>query len=83
LHDLKPRLIPHDVVTWWNSTFDMMDFAWKYCEPIDKITADKKLKLHCYKLDNDDWLIIQDLLALLQVSLFCCLSCTILYVVFF
>jgi hypothetical protein len=47
-----------------------MDFAWKYCKPIDEITADKKLKLQHYELDNDNWLIIQDLLSLLQVSLF-------------
>jgi hypothetical protein len=61
----------------------MMDFAWKYRKPIDEITADKKLKLRRYELDNEDWLIIQDLLALLHVSLFRCGSCTMLNAVFF
>jgi hypothetical protein len=27
---LKVRLIPHDVVTQWNSTYNMMDFVLKY-----------------------------------------------------
>ena len=42
---LKPNLIPRDVVTRWNSTFDMMNFALKYRKPIDTITVDKSLKL--------------------------------------
>ena len=63
----------------------MMDFAWKYRKPIDAITADKKLKLWRYELENEDWLIIQDLLAILQVSLFRfhSQSSTILNAVFF
>jgi hypothetical protein len=66
-HELKPRLIPRDVVTRWNSTHDMMEFALKYRKPIDDITADKKLKLRKYELDNDDWKIIEDLVAVLHV----------------
>jgi hypothetical protein len=64
---LKPKLIPRDVVTRWNSTYDMMEFALKYRKPIDAITADKSLKLRKYELDNDDWAIIGDLVAVLEV----------------
>ncbi len=46
----------------------MMSFALKYREPIDAITADKELKLRKYELDNDDWKIIADLVAVLEVS---------------
>ena len=31
------------------------------------ITADKSLKLRKYKLDNDDWVILKDLLRVLKV----------------
>jgi hypothetical protein len=52
---LKKCLIPHDVVTRWNSTYDMMKFVLTYRVAIDKITADKGLKLRRYELDNDNW----------------------------
>ena len=68
--DLKERLIPRDVVTQWNSTYDMMRFVLTYRAAIDKITADKALKLRRYELDNDDWVIIEDLVSVLEV---CCL----------
>lgn len=46
----------------------MMVFALKYCKPIDSITADKSLKLRKYKLDNEGWGIIKQLVSVLQVN---------------
>jgi len=66
-HGLKEKLIPCDVVTRWNSTYDMLQFVIKYRKAIDAITADKSLKLCKYKLDNDDWQIIHDLVSVLAV----------------
>ncbi|KAF8838783.1 hypothetical protein BDN67DRAFT_873439, partial [Paxillus ammoniavirescens] len=40
---LKSNLIPRDVVTRWNSTYDVLCFALKYRRAIDKITVDNKL----------------------------------------
>ena len=54
-------------MTQWNSTYDMMRFAVAYRPAIDKITADKALKLRKYELDNDDWVIIEDLVSVLEV----------------
>lgn len=45
----------------------MMDFILKYRHAINQITADKALKLRKYKLDNDDWAIVEDLVAILEV----------------
>ena len=45
----------------------MMKFVVAYRPAIDKITADKALKLRKYKLDNDDWTIIEDLVSILKV----------------
>jgi len=47
----------------------MMEFVLKYQQPIDAITANKELKLRKYKLDNSDWSIIGDLVAVLKVRL--------------
>jgi hypothetical protein len=45
----------------------MMDFILKYRHAIDQVTANKALKLRKYKLDNDDWVIVEDLVAILEV----------------
>ena len=71
-NELKPNLIPCDVATRWNSTYDMMRFVLKYWVPIDSITANKSLKLWQFELDNEDWKIIGDLVSVLEVSnIFC------------
>ena len=44
-----------------------MDFVLKYRCAIDQVTADKVLKLRKYELDNDDWDIVEDLVAVLEV----------------
>ena len=45
----------------------MMRFALKYRQPIDGITANNELKLRRYELDNEDWTIVEDLVAVLEV----------------
>jgi hypothetical protein len=45
----------------------MLEFAVWYRKAIDTITAKKELKLRQYELDDDDWQIIQDLVAVLEV----------------
>jgi hypothetical protein len=47
----------------------MLRFVLTYRAAIDKITADKAFKLRRYELDNDDWVIIDDLVSVLEV---CC-----------
>src|ERR1700722_11359874 len=65
--NLKKRLIPRDIVTRWNSPYDMLHFVPAYWKAIDQITADKALKLRRYELDSDDWIIIKDLVSILEV----------------
>ena len=64
-HGLKRRLMPRDVVTRWNSTFDMLQFSLKYRKAIDAITAERTLKLRKHELEPEDWLIVEDLTAVL------------------
>jgi len=44
-HKIKSCVLSCDVVTHWNSTFDMLNFAVQYRAVIDAMTADKSLKL--------------------------------------
>ena len=66
-HKLPVNLIPRDVKTRWNSTYDMVKVAFKYRSAIDDITGDKSLKLRKHELDDDDWKIIGDLIRVLKV----------------
>jgi hypothetical protein len=45
----------------------MLKFALAYRVAIDKVTADKGLKLRRYELDNDNWVIIEELVSVLEV----------------
>ena len=69
--DLKSRIFPRDVVTRWNSTFDMLSFALEYRAVIDAMTADKNLKFRAFKLEDEEWLIVKDLVNVLRVITRC------------
>ena len=67
---LKPRKLPRDVSTRWNSTFDMLDFALEYREAIDDVTSSKTVGLCQYELNDDEWVIVRQLCNSLKVRLF-------------
>jgi hypothetical protein len=66
VHKLVSKLMPRDVVTRWNSTYDLLRFSLKYCDAIDAITADKTLKFRKFELYEEDWIIVRDLAAVLE-----------------
>jgi|SRR6266852_4144276 len=67
---LDKRVIPHDVRTRWNATYDMLDYAYKYRKAINKITDIWDMKLQQYEIDGHEWKIIWQLHDLLKVSSF-------------
>ena len=46
----------------------MLSFAVKYRTVIDAMTADKILKLRKFELEDEEWTIIEDLVAILHVT---------------
>ncbi|KAF9060308.1 hypothetical protein BDP27DRAFT_1237031, partial [Rhodocollybia butyracea] len=65
-HKLNVRLIPRNVATRWNSTYDMLVVARQYSAVIDGITADKKLQLCKYELSEQQWKIVDDLIHIFK-----------------
>jgi hypothetical protein len=72
---LNAQVMPHDVHTCWNATYDMLDFAYQYKWPINKITDINKMKLREYEIEVHEWKVVQQLRDLLKVSTFSCVIC--------
>ncbi|KAF9559744.1 hypothetical protein CPC08DRAFT_807053 [Agrocybe pediades] len=71
LKTLSERIMPQDVCTRWNSTFEMLDFAIKYRLAIQAMTADIDHGLQKYELTREQWRIAEHLRDVLKV----CPSC--------
>jgi hypothetical protein len=65
--ELDARMMPRDVSTRWNSTFDMLKFAIKYRLAIDTITAERNMKLRNYELGKEEWKLAEELCDVLKV----------------
>ena len=61
-------MMPRDVSTWWNSTYNMLKFAVEYKEALNAITGNQKMKLRQYELDEEDCKIATKLRDSLKVS---------------
>jgi len=64
---LSIRMMPRDVATRWNSTFDMLEFAILYRKPLEDLTNKREMKLRSYELSEDEWRIVEQLSGILKV----------------
>ena len=66
---LSVCIMPRDVSTHWNSTYDMLKFACSYHEAIDRITGDCAMKLRDYELLESEWETVKQLQDSLKASI--------------
>ena len=66
---LRHRVMPRDVATHWNSTYEMLTFAHEYRRPYNEICSNRDMKMRLYELSNDEWKIVKDLSAVLKVRI--------------
>ncbi|KAK2461380.1 hypothetical protein APHAL10511_006604 [Amanita phalloides] len=64
---LDIHLIPCNVTTRWNSTFDMLDMAIRYQLAIDLITQKRDPGLQDLELTSDEWKLAKQLQGILQI----------------
>jgi hypothetical protein len=73
--EISERMIPCDVTTRWNSTFDMFDFAVEHVtaiSAINSITSNRDMKLRQYELSKDGWDVAHQLRDVLKVGIKFC-----------
>ncbi|KIK25258.1 hypothetical protein PISMIDRAFT_96993, partial [Pisolithus microcarpus 441] len=63
----KVKQILCDVLTCWNSTFNMINFILEYQEPVDAITDKQWLGLVVYALDEHEWVMLGQLHNVLKI----------------
>ena len=59
-------MMPQDISTHWNSTFDMVNFAIDYQLAIDAITGNCDMKMQSLELDAPEWTIAKELCETLK-----------------
>ncbi|KAF5331114.1 hypothetical protein D9619_005956 [Psilocybe cf. subviscida] len=64
---LAERIMPRDVTTRWNSTYDMLQFALKYRRAIVMLTADQTTGLRQYELTTEEWDAAKQLVDMLKI----------------
>ena len=67
-YGLPPCMMPQDISTRWNSTFDMLKFAIRYRVAIDAMTAVREYDLRKYEMGSVEWNIAKELQEVLKVS---------------
>jgi hypothetical protein len=66
-HKLAICIMPQDVKTHWNSTYDMLHFALEYKEALKELTSDLRNGLCHFELDNVEWDLMEELAIVLKV----------------
>ena len=66
--ELELKLIPCDVTTWWNSTYDMLSFVLEHQKAIDNYTGDQKNELQGFELTVEEWEVVKQLCDILEVT---------------
>jgi len=61
-------IMPWDVATHWNSTFNLLEYALNHQKAVDTIIQWQDLGLRKYKLGNHEWRLVEQLHDVLKVD---------------
>ncbi|KAH9952522.1 hypothetical protein BGW80DRAFT_1194779, partial [Lactifluus volemus] len=63
---LAENIMPRDVSTRWNSTYNMLKFASSYQDPINQMTDSRSLKLSYCMVTESEWELVKELRDILK-----------------
>ncbi|KIM35200.1 hypothetical protein M413DRAFT_46116, partial [Hebeloma cylindrosporum] len=58
---LAPCMMPRDIATHWNLTYDMLEFANEYHAALNVMTADHDMNLRKFELSKKEWTMATEL----------------------
>ncbi len=61
-------MMPRDVATRWNYTYEMLNFAYNYRDAYNELTGNRDMKMQKYEIEDSDWEIVKQLADVLKVS---------------
>jgi hypothetical protein len=65
---LSSRMIPRDVAVRWNSTYEMLSFAYTYRQAYNELTDNRGMKMRKYEVSDSEWEIVNQLAKVLKVG---------------
>ncbi len=67
---LSKWMMPQDVATRWNYTYEMLNFAYTYRNPYNELCANRDMKMRQYEVEDYEWEIVKQLADILKVNRF-------------
>ena len=64
---LSSRIMPRDVATRWNYTYEMLSFAYAYRVAYNTLTDNRDMKMRKYTLEDSEWQLVDQLASVLKV----------------
>lgn len=61
-------MMPRDVATCWNYIYEMLNFAYIYCDAYNELTSNQEMKMRKYEIEDSEWEIVKQLAEVLKVS---------------
>jgi hypothetical protein len=65
---LSRWMMPRDVATRWNYTYEMLNFAYIYRDAYNELTSNRDMKMRKYEIEDSEWEIVKQLADVLKVS---------------
>ena len=63
-------MMPRDVATRWNYTYEMLNFTYNYRDTYNKLCANRNMKMRKYEIEDYKWEIVRQLADILKVNWF-------------
>jgi hypothetical protein len=67
---LSKRMLPRDVATCWNYTYEMLNFAYTYHDAYNELCANREMKMRKFEIEDNEWEIVRQLADILKVNYF-------------